>query len=156
MKSRNHKLRRKDAITAVASFLAVGIIFTPIFSVLHLTTADHRHRFNIATGLYEDIVTLGPKTAQEKVNHLPEPDERGAGGYSSFDGRIPRVSYVTCLISNMRMLRYIDCVIKVFSSPAAFQMLLSRGARNFLSRGAHLFLTAPKQSPPLSLNLDQI
>ena len=133
--------------TTVILWLAVLTAVQPVLAPLHLALANHAHRYNAKNGLYEDIVT---PDVEAFVPHTA-----CSSSHSLFADTCPskfKTTYTICPSANMIHLR-------VKTPPESGTVSFVSKARRSVSlteiriiHNNHIYLTAPKQSPPSSLS----
>lgn len=124
-------------------FLAALVLLQPLFSTMHLTWADHQHRFNPALGLYEDIVVSGENSRSSMPSTSQSRGIRGSDGHQR-----QAVSFSICLTSNLSQARYTTNAVAQAGFQADFSQKTDLDVASTICAQAPLFMTAPKQSPP--------
>lgn len=125
------------------AYLSIALAIVSIFSPLHLAYSSHRHRFNATTLLYEDIIVLD-QGKRSKNSDTPSPD------YSSIHEESKlKVTYVTCLLSNLFLLRYTGTPENGSFAPVINERDYDFFPRRCEQKSLSVLMRAPKQSPPL-------
>ena len=116
----------------------------PVLGPLHLALADHAHRYNTESGLYEDIIN---PDVEASVPHTAcsSSDSLFADTYSSNF----KTTYTICPSANLIHLRG---KATPFSGTVRFVSNTRQSVSLMETQTIHgtpIYLTAPKQSPPL-------
>ena len=130
------------SVGVLLCLVAVMVVQT-VLAPLHLALADHRHRYNTLSGLFEDVIIEGESPTGDRYV-LP------SVRYDvSFFGRSRRrIVYTICPASNLLHLRY--------TASSVHDVVCTHSGRGHSSSFLYLqvvsndpvFMTAPKQSPP--------
>ena len=129
--------------TGVILWLTVLTAVQPLLGPLHLALADHAHRYNAKSGLYEDIVL---HRGEASVSHTASSFAPSlfSAGYSPKS----ETTYTICPVSNLIHLRYKPSSgFGAQSSALNVQQPALFPDAQIIFR-AQIYLTAPKQSPP--------
>ena len=134
-------------LVGMVAILAVTTALQPMFAPLHLALADHAHRYNPASGLFEDVIPAA---------------ESAAGDHSTFgdDGcdcaiattTVSRSSatpvHTPCTVSNHSTVRYVATPFVCTDRFVLYRTVHTAPSGAAPPSACPIFMTAPKQSPP--------
>ena len=137
---------RTTPAVLLCSLVVALLAAQPILPMLHMAFADHQHRLNPASGIFEDVIVIGGDSGDTESSEI----ERSLSStLLPSSGR--RVVYAYCLESNCCHLRYTVAVRDdIVGDDRVLEPASAGVIRDEVYRQIPLIAAAPKNSPPVA------